>query len=233
MKSMFRMLTLTSALTLSSCATSSGCLDIEKTLISKFGNADFLPLITQANRTRYSDKLGSIKLIEKALNLPDLTAYARSYGYRELGQTYTAIKQEGNAFISFDKAIAENGFTGEEAKYFPKFVETLREYATNRKNETNKDRDAQPLVRIPPFFPSTATRSGHCQMKFDVDEIGRPQNIEALYCTQKAFIEPASSSLAKWTYNPKISNGKAVLRKDVMSKISFRLTDTCGNLIPE
>ncbi len=95
------------------------------------------------------------------------------------------------------------------------------------------DRDAQPLVRIPPIMPPRAEKSGHCKVRFDVSPEGAPFNVQATYCTQSLFERASIKSVEKWKYNPKIVDGRAVARKGVESKISFRLADERGNIIPE
>lgn len=95
------------------------------------------------------------------------------------------------------------------------------------------DRDAQPLVRIPPIMPPRAEKSGHCKVKFDVSPEGQPFNVVASYCTQSLFKRPSIKSVQKWKYNPKIVDGRAVARSGVQSKISFKLADERGNIIPE
>ena len=95
------------------------------------------------------------------------------------------------------------------------------------------DRDAQPLVRIPPIMPPRAERSGHCKVRFDVSPEGQPFNVEATFCTQSLFSRSSIKSVQKWKYNPKIVDGRAVSRSGVESKITFRLTDERGNIIPE
>jgi protein TonB len=39
--------------------------------------------------------------------------------------------------------------------------------------------------------------------------------------------------VTKWKYNPKIVDGRSVARMGVESKITFRLTDERGKIIPE
>ncbi|MEP3891157.1 MAG: energy transducer TonB [Hellea sp.] len=95
------------------------------------------------------------------------------------------------------------------------------------------DRDAQPLVRIPPIMPPRAEKSGHCRVRFDVSPEGAPFNVTATYCTQSLFERSTIKSVTKWKYNPKIVDGRSVARKGVESKISFKLTDERGRLIPE
>lgn len=95
------------------------------------------------------------------------------------------------------------------------------------------DRDAQPLVRIPPIMPLRAEKSGHCKVRFDVSAEGQPFNVDTLNCTQSLFKRASIKSVQKWKYNPKVLEGRAVARTGVESTIIFRLTDERGNVIPE
>jgi len=95
------------------------------------------------------------------------------------------------------------------------------------------DRDAQPLVRIPPTMPPNAEKSGHCRVSFDVSPDGRPFNVNATYCTSSVFKRATVRSVEKWKYQPKIQDGVAVGRTGVENKVTFRLMDERGRLIPE
>ena len=98
---------------------------------------------------------------------------------------------------------------------------------------TVSDRDAQPLVRIPPQMPPRAEKSGHCRMRFNVSPEGQPFDVQATYCTQSLFERPSIRNVQKWKYNPKIQDGRAVGRVGVETKITYRLADERGNIIPE
>ncbi|MGB6228978.1 MAG: energy transducer TonB [Litorimonas sp.] len=98
---------------------------------------------------------------------------------------------------------------------------------------TVSDRDAQPLVRIPPQMPPRAEKSGHCKVKFNVSPEGQPFDVVATYCTQSLFERPSIRSVQKWKYNPKIQDGRPVGRVGVQSQITFKLADERGNIIPE
>jgi len=100
-------------------------------------------------------------------------------------------------------------------------------------NVKMSDRDVQPLVRIAPIMPPKAERSGHCRVRFDVSAEGAPYNVTATYCTQKLFERATIKSVARWKYNPKIVNGRAVAMTGVENKVRYRLTDERGNIIPE
>ena len=98
---------------------------------------------------------------------------------------------------------------------------------------TVSDRDAQPLVRLPPQMPDRAEKSGHCKVRFDVSPEGNPFNIEATYCSQNVFKRNSIRSVERWKYNPKIQDGRAIGRRGVETTIRFKLADERGNLIPE
>lgn len=98
---------------------------------------------------------------------------------------------------------------------------------------TVSDRDPQPLVRISPIMPPRADRSGHCRVRFDVSAEGAPFNVQATYCTQSLFERATIKSVQKWKFNPKIVNGRSVAMRGVENKVSYRLTDERGKLIPE
>lgn len=98
---------------------------------------------------------------------------------------------------------------------------------------TVSDRDAQPLVRIPPIMPPRAEKSGHCKVRFNVSPEGKPFDVETTYCTQSLFRSATIRSVQKWKYNPKIQDGRPVGRVGVESRITFRLADERGNIIPE
>ena len=93
------------------------------------------------------------------------------------------------------------------------------------------DRDAQPLVRIPPIMPPRAEKSGHCRVKFDVSPEGAPFNVNTTFCTQSLFERATIKSVQRWKYNPKIVDGRAVARNGVENKVTYRLTDERGRII--
>ncbi|MEM7729692.1 MAG: energy transducer TonB [Pseudomonadota bacterium] len=96
-----------------------------------------------------------------------------------------------------------------------------------------QDGDTSPLVRIPPVMPPRATRSGHCMVAFDIGPDGRPFNVRATSCSQSLFERSAVRSIERWTYRPQISEGLAVTRTGLSTRISFQLTDEGGRIIPE
>lgn len=89
-----------------------------------------------------------------------------------------------------------------------------------------------PLMRIPPIMPRSAKRSGHVDVVFDVDEKGKPFNIKSIYATEPVFVKAALTSVAKWRYSPLADEVDPASRKGIASKISFRLVNHRGKIIP-
>lgn len=93
----------------------------------------------------------------------------------------------------------------------------------------NPDRDAQPLVRIPPQFPDRCQgRAGaeeRVYLQFDVTPDGQTTNIEAIDSTNSCFNRSAERSVERWKYQPKIVDNEAQWRRGVQTVIIFQLAD--------
>ncbi|WP_440957561.1 energy transducer TonB [Oceanicaulis sp. LC35] len=90
------------------------------------------------------------------------------------------------------------------------------------------DRDAQPMVRIPPQYPPRAAErgtEGYCLMQFDVTPDGTPTNIVALDCSSSLFERSSVRAVERWRYEPKIQNGNAVWRRGVQTRLDYQLAD--------
>ena len=87
------------------------------------------------------------------------------------------------------------------------------------------DRDAQPIRPPVPSYPSRAAErgiEGNCDVRFDVDERGRPFNIEAT-CTDSVFVREAERAVSRVEFAPKIVRGQAARRVNVVYPITFNL----------
>lgn len=93
----------------------------------------------------------------------------------------------------------------------------------------NPDRDAQPLVRIPPQFPdrcqSRASDEEIVVVQFDVTPDGQTTNIEAIDSTNSCFNRAAIRSVERWKYQPKIVDNEAQWRRGVVTQIKFQLAE--------
>lgn len=93
----------------------------------------------------------------------------------------------------------------------------------------NPDRDAQPLVRIPPQFPDRcqgrASGSESVVLQFDVTPDGQTTNIVVSDTTNSCFNSSARRSVERWKYQPKIVDNKAEWRRGVVTTITFVLAE--------
>jgi len=87
------------------------------------------------------------------------------------------------------------------------------------------DRDAQPMVRIPPQYPPRAAergREGQCTVMFDVTPDGTPTNIQSTSC-DSIFERATIRAVERWRYEPKVQDGNAVWRRGVVTQLEYRL----------
>ncbi len=98
--------------------------------------------------------------------------------------------------------------------------------------ENYKDK-AIPLKRIPPKMPSNARSSGHVFVKFDVTDDGKPENIKVVSSSKKLFESSALKSVEKWVYSKREDGSDPENRKNITTKIRYKLQDRSGNNIPE
>ncbi|MEL7492298.1 MAG: TonB family protein [Pseudomonadota bacterium] len=93
----------------------------------------------------------------------------------------------------------------------------------------NPDRDAQPLVRIPPQFPdrcqSRASSRETVFLEYDVTPEGTTTNIRVVDSTNSCFNRAASRSVERWKFQPKIVDNKAEWRRGVQTSIAFELAE--------
>lgn len=98
--------------------------------------------------------------------------------------------------------------------------------------ENYKDK-AVPLKRVPPKAPSSARASGHVYVKFDVNDDGEPENISIVSASNSVFEKPALKSVEKWEYSKRGPDVDIENRKNITTKITFKMLDRSGNLVPE
>ncbi|MEQ8406481.1 MAG: TonB family protein [Oceanicaulis sp.] len=109
----------------------------------------------------------------------------------------------------------------------------LPEFETPELNNDNvsfdvSDRDAQPMVRIPPQYPPRAAErgtEGSCEVTFDVTPDGTPTNIRILDCSSSLFERSTIRAVERWRYEPKVQGGNAVWRRGVVTRLDYQLTE--------
>lgn len=91
----------------------------------------------------------------------------------------------------------------------------------------NPDRDAQPLVRIPPQYPqrcmTRASPEESVTVEFDVTPEGSVVNPRVLESTNSCLNRAAMRAVERWRYNPKIVDNVAKPRLGVRTTLVFQL----------
>lgn len=84
-----------------------------------------------------------------------------------------------------------------------------------------------------PNVPPLAKRSGHCLMIHDVTPAGFPTNIKTKSCTDNIFRNSSIVSTMQTRYAPQTQNGAPAFLVNATRKVSFKLVDKRGNVVPE
>jgi len=90
------------------------------------------------------------------------------------------------------------------------------------------DRHVQPLVRIPPAYPTREAErgmEGDCVLQFDVTTLGAPVNIQVLECASSGFARESVRAVERWRYNPRVRNGVPEMYRGVQTRLEFNLAD--------
>lgn len=86
--------------------------------------------------------------------------------------------------------------------------------------------DGRELVAVRPPVPTIPAAaisrgiSGSCNVTFDVDTAGRPQNVAA-QCTDNVFLAEAERAVRRAEFLPAIRNGQPVIQKNAVYPIKF------------
>jgi len=99
--------------------------------------------------------------------------------------------------------------------------------AFNLQGGFNPDRDAQPLVRIPPRYPERALSrgvEGWVLVQFNVTPEGEVVNAEIIDGEPPGMFDRAAiRAVENWKYQPKIVDGKPAPRFGVQTVFTFKL----------
>lgn len=155
----------------------------------------------------------SIKIKEKAFSGKMTADFAGSYTEEKSRTCFAESKYNRSAIW----------------KPKPKIVRTV----TPQTKAT--DKDAQPLVRLPPIFPQLFLQgdySGYCKVRFDVGTTGEILNPKTTLCTDEVLVDATLTSVRAWRYSPQISNSIPVLRTGIETTVRFDLTAEDGSRLP-
>src|SRR5882672_2408299 len=92
------------------------------------------------------------------------------------------------------------------------------------------DRDAQPIVQVPPDYPQqliTREVEGWVKVQFTVAATGAVKDAFVVDASPRAvFNDAALKAIARWGYNPRVEDGTAVERVGMQTVIRFELNNT-------
>ncbi len=87
----------------------------------------------------------------------------------------------------------------------------------------------RPVKRSPPKMPRKATTSGFSFMKFDVDDAGKPINIEVLHSWPKNMYDKSSrNAIKKWKYTPRTPKETDEQRQGIRTVMRYILSGYYG-----
>lgn len=93
----------------------------------------------------------------------------------------------------------------------------------------NPDRDAQPLVRIPPQYPQRCQRAAGVLetvvVEFNVTPEGNVVSPTVVSATNACFNQAAMRAVTRWRYQPRVVDGVAQSRFGVRTAIDFRMEE--------
>lgn len=115
---------------------------------------------------------------------------------------------------------------------FDAYQNGIRCYKDFKALKNKPDVDAKPCYRAPPVVPGGVSESGFCIMVFDVNNYGRTENIRATECTHENFVRNSELVVGTWSFTPKVERGMPVTQKDVKTKLTYRVMDDSGTLLP-
>ncbi len=91
------------------------------------------------------------------------------------------------------------------------------------------DQEVRPVVRVDPSYPAEAARDGvegWVSLRFTIDPLGGVRDIEVIDAEPKRiFDREARRALAKWKYQPRTVEGKAVAQHGMQVMLEFKLQD--------
>ena len=89
------------------------------------------------------------------------------------------------------------------------------------------DKTATAMVRIDPRYPAEAAKNGiegWVKLSFSIDVTGAVIDVEVLDAEPKRiFDREAVKALRSWKYQPQMSNGKAVVQRNLQVQLDFSL----------
>ncbi len=104
--------------------------------------------------------------------------------------------------------------------------------ATARKVST--DAGAKSIVKVMPEYPREAWTNrieGHVILEFNINDVGKVENIRLIESTNPVFVTDSMDALSRFRYTPALKDGRAVSVKKQRERFSFRIPDGTNLLV--
>ena len=70
-------------------------------------------------------------------------------------------------------------------------------------------------------------------LRFNVDEYGATSDVQTTECTDPVFCKPSAAATRRFIYHPEIRYGELVFANGLETKMTYRLANEDGSIIPE
>ena len=172
-----------------------------------------------------SEKSSAEQVLLAGLDRTELTKFGKRTYLDALANLYVSQDRFDDAIAALRRINNENlaQFKNEDSAITARTKDMEKSKTTKR---------AKPIVRFP-VYPKKVKKSAHCWFTFDVSTKGQIENVEELYCTDKKLKKDAKQTIEKFKYSPAFQDGKRVADTGITTKVTFRLMDECGMIIPE
>lgn len=145
-----------------------------------------------------------------------------------------------NSYQDYQSRVRIYGLTGRQGDV----IRTIQSYAKNHPNNKSikeaydasfetQNREAVLIGLDIPFMPSNAERSGHCVFSVEVTASGRVKEILETQCTEAIFEAPSIQAVKNYIYLPKLENGISVETIDDDVRLTYKLMNKDGKIVPE
>ena len=202
----------------------------EKQIIKKFGskrNYDvWRSLHDRSLNLASEDKM---KIIKGAKLIETMTPYALHQLTRYEARLYEADAENIKAAKLYDWLAESPAAANVEKKLAPEYAEKLR------LSPQEKLQNYPPIQNLTFQFTQSArqkNKSGVCIVSFDVDPVGKTENIELEYCSSRYFKKSAKKTIKSSSFQPNPLRANETKSTRSQIRLDFYLMDKCGNILP-
>lgn len=169
--------------------------------------------------------------ITEFLKKPDINPYEISRSNQIKSQVLrlhpedSVEKRKANntkALAALEEGISGRGFLKKEISNVKLEINQLRTAIGLPKKHFVRKPDAKRIKVVAPKAPNTFRGQGFCTVIFDLENSGKPINIEVPFCTDKALKKPNLKAVKKWRYEQINDEGALTNRTKISTRLTYR-----------